>query len=300
MLLNEIKNLKVGKFYMKTKNIFITAEKINKYIAYLKNEEHADNTVEKYARDVRTFADFLNGEAVTKELAVAWKNKLKETHAITSINSMIAAINGFFDLFKIDIQVKQFKIQRKTFLSDEKELTKIEYERLLETAKSQGNIRLYYIMQTLCATGMRVSELRFITAEAVRRGQVEVTNKNKTRTIFIPDKLKNALLRYAKQRNINTGPIFVTRTGKEINRSNIWVEMKKLCAEAKVDSCKVFPHNLRGLFSRKFYSVEKDLAKLATILGHSNIDTTRIYIMESSTKYRRIIENLNLTRLRYT
>ena len=281
---------------MKTKKIFITTAQINKYTAYLKNEEHADNTIEKYARDVRAFADFLNGETATKELVIAWKNRLKETHAVTSINSMIAAVNGFFDFLKIDIKIKQFKIQRKTFLSEEKELTKEEYERLLDTAKMQDNIRLYYIMQTLCATGIRVSELRFITIEAVQKGQTDVTNKNKTRTIFIPDKLRRALIRYAKQRDINTGPIFITRTGKPINRSNIWFEMKSLCEAAGVDASKVRPHGLRSLFARTFYNAAKDIVKLADILGHSDVKTTRIYVMETGTEHRRIINSLDLVK----
>ena len=217
---------------MKQKQMYITEANIKQYTDYLKNEERAANTIEKYTRDILAFAEFLQGAAVTKELAIAWKNKLRETLQPASVNSMLAAVNGLFEFFKLDIKVKQFKIQKKTFLSGEKELTKEDYRKLLETAKSQGNARIYHVMQTICATGIRVSELCYITVEAVKNGQTEVTNKNKTRTVFIPDDLKKSLLRYAKQCNITDGSIFVTRTGKPLNRSNIWTAMKKLCEEA--------------------------------------------------------------------
>ena len=284
---------------MSKKQLHISPHKIKQYTLHLHNEEHAESTVEKYVRDIRAFADFLDGKAVTKESAIEWKIRLKETHAASSVNSMLAAINSFFAYFKLDVKVKPYRIQRQTFLPDKKDLSKNEYERLLKAANSTKNERLFYIMQTICATGIRVSELKFITVESVRDGQAVITNKGKTRTIFIPNELRKSLLHYAKKRSITSGYIFITKSGKPMSRSNIWAEMKKLCTTAEVEPTKVFPHNLRSLFSRVFYSIDKDLAKLADMLGHSSVNTTRIYIMESGAKHRRIVENLGLSRLRY-
>ena len=254
---------------MLNKRFFITAEKMNRYVLYLKEEERADTTIEKYIRDIKAFAEFLYSEIVTKERAVAWKDKLKETHTAVSINSMLAALNGFFNYFELDIKIKPLKIQKKTFLRADKALTKNEYERLLRAAKSKQNDRLYHAIQTICATGIRVGELKFITAETVRIGWTEVSNKGKTRIVFIPDDLRKGLLEYMKRNKIKTGYIFKTRNGKPLNRSNIWAEMKKLCESADVDKSKVFPHSLRALFSRIFHNTDKDLAILADILGHA-------------------------------
>jgi site-specific recombinase XerD len=281
-------------------DFYITTEKIDEYTLNLRNDERADNTVEKYVRDVRAFAGFLSGKPVTKDAAIEWKVTLKQTHAVSSVNSMIAAVNSFFAFFGLGVKIKPYRVQRHTFLPDRKDLSKAEYERLMKTAKSRSNERLFYVIQTICATGIRVGELPYITVEAVRAGQAQITGKGKTRVVFVSEGLKKALLKYAKKRSIVSGCIFITKSGKPLNRSNIWTEMKKLCAVAEVEACKVFPHNLRGLFSRTFYAAERDIAKLADVLGHSNIDTTRIYIMESSAKHRRIIENLGLARLRYT
>ena len=278
----------------------ITEKQINEYKIYLVSEERADGTVEKYVRDIRAFAAYINGCAVTKEAAVEWKVRLKETHAATSINSMLAAVNGFFAYFKLGIKIKPYKIQRQTFLPEKKDLTIDEYERLLKAAHSTKNERLFYIIQTICATGIRVSELRYITVESVKEGQAVVTNKGKTRTVFIPDDLRKSLLQYAKSHGISSGHIFITKSGKPVSRSNIWAEMKKLCTVAEVNPKKVFPHNLRSLFSRVFYSIDKDIAKLADMLGHSSMNTTRTYIMDSGREHRRIIENLGLATLRYT
>lgn len=206
---------------MRKSSFIITQTHINQYIAYLKETERADNTIEKYSRDIRAFMAFLNGEAVTKEAAVEWKLKLRETHAVTSINGVIAAINGFSAFFKLGIKVKPYRIQKQLFISDRKDLSKDEYERLLRAANSKHNERLFYIIQAICATGIRVSELKYITVEAVRDGHATVTNKGKTRTIFIPNDLRSALLEYAKRRQIQAGCIFVTRSGKPLNRSNI-------------------------------------------------------------------------------
>ena len=285
---------------MKHKQVYITQDRISEYALYLKNEERAEGTVKKYIRDVKAFANFLNGGLITKEAALTWKVELKETHAVTSVNSMLAAVNGFFAFCKVHIRLKPYKIQRQMFLSYKKDLSKEEYERLLQTANSSKNEQLFYIIQTLCATGIRVGELQFITVESLQEGQAVVMNKAKTRTVFLPGDLQKSLVQYIKRRNIAAGHIFATKQGKPLNRSNVWANMKKLCTAAKVDPAKVFPHNLRSLFSRIFYNRNKDLAKLADILGHSNLNTTRVYIMESGAKHRRIIEDLGLTQLKYT
>ena len=281
---------------MSSKQFFITADSINRYVAYLKSEERAAATIEKYIRDIRAFTDFLDGAQVTKEAAIEWKGHLKSTHEATSINSMIAAVNGFFAFFELNIKVKQFKIQYRTFMPTEKELTSADYEKLLKTAMAQGNERLCFVMQTICSTGIRVSELRFITVEAAKKGYAEVENKGKIRTILLPAELTKILSRYARKRGVKSGSIFITKTGKPLNRSNIWAEMKKLCQAAGVDEAKVFPHNLRRHFAVKFYAKVKDLSKLADALGHANLNTTRIYLKSSNTEHRRIINSLGLIR----
>ena len=283
---------------MLNNQFFISAEYITRYVTYLNSEERAAATIEKYVRDIRAFADFLGGEAVTKEAAIAWKEHLKTTHEATSINSMIGAINGFFKFFMLDISVKQFKIQHRTFLPTEKELTDDDYDRLLETAWKQKNYRLYYVMQTICATGIRVSELKFITVEAVRKGYTEIENKGKIRTILLPDELTKMLFDYAKKYKIISGSIFITKHGNPLNRTNVWAEMKKLCREAEVDSSRVFPHNLRQRYAVKFYHETKDLSKLADALGHSSVDTTRIYLKTNRAEHLKIINSLGLVRYR--
>lgn len=216
-----------------------------------------------------------------------------KNYAMRSINSMLASLNSLLDFLGwSDCKVKSLKIQRQTYCAEEKELTKAEYLRLLEAAK--GYPRLKLIMQTICSTGIRVSELQYFTVEAVRCGEIIVRCKSKTRTILLPGKLKKLLLKYAKKNGIRSGAIFVTRNGKPISRSNIWAQMKKLCESAGVKTSKVFPHNLRKLFARTFYGIEKDIAKLADILGHSSINTTRIYIMTTGMEHRRKIERLGL------
>lgn len=284
---------------MSQKQFFITTENIRQYTAHLKSEERADSTIEKYIRDVKAFADFLDGAEATKESAVAWKNNLKQNREATSVNSMISVVNGFFEFFGLDIKLKQFKIQHRTFLPIEKELTNEDYEKLLRTAKEQKNERLCFVMQTICATGIRVSELKFITMESVKKGYAEIHNKGKIRTILLPADLTKILLKYAKKHGIKSGCIFVTKTGKPLNRSNIWAEMKKLCKAAGVDKKKVFPHNLRRHFAVRFYSKAKDLSKLADCLGHANINTTRIYLKGSGAEHRRIINSLGLVKFRF-
>lgn len=228
-------------------------------------------------------------------MLLEYKALLGEQYALTSANSMIAAVNAFLRFMGLlDCCIKQFKMQKKAFCSEEKELTKAEYIRLVNTAKEEGNERLNLLLQTICGTGIRVSELQFITVEAVRKGEAVVSCKNKTRTVFIVRKLQKKLLNYIKNKNIITGCIFVTKFGKPMNRCNIWREMKALCKRAGVPSDKVYPHNLRHLFARTFYGIEKDLAKLADILGHSSINTTRIYIVSTGIEHRKRMENMRL------
>lgn len=274
----------------------ITEETVKKFFLYLQDEERSKNTIDKYLRDVRAFASYVSGSDLKKENVITYKNKLlSENYSVNSINSMLAALNSFFSFIKRDdLKIKFLKIQRHTYCSAEKELTKSEYIRLVNTARLNGNDRLCLVIQTICGTGIRVSELRYITLEAARRGKAVVSLKGKTRAIFIVRELQKKLLRYSSEHGIKSGPIFVTRTGNPISRSNIWREMKNLCVLAKVNPKKVFPHNLRHLFARTFYGIEKDIAKLSDILGHSSIDTTRIYIVSTGTEHRRRMENMRL------
>lgn len=272
----------------------ITNKHIEEFISFLRREEKSVATQEKYLRDTHSFCLFAGENEINKGLVIAWKEFLVERgYAVRSINSMIASVNnllGFLDLGHC--RVKHIRTQMQTYCAEDKELTKKEYLRLLEA--SAGNEQLNLVIKTICGTGIRVSELRYFTVEAIRCGEVTVACKNKTRTILVPGKLKNILLNYAKKHGITTGTIFITRTGKPLNRSNIWSAMKKLCETAGVKPSKVFPHNLRKLFARTFYGIEKDIAKLADILGHSSINTTRIYIMTTGIEHRRKIDRLGL------
>lgn len=269
---------------------------IKDFKRHLQMDEKSDNTIEKYLRDVKAFMKFMSGNEVTKEKVIEYKQSLIDSgYATKSINSMLASLNSLFDYLEWnDCKVKTIKIQKQVFCSEEKELTKSEYIRLVNAAKSKGNERLGLIIQTICGTGIRVSELQFITVEAVQNGEAVVSLKGKTRTVFIVRELQKKLLRYIKEQGIKNGCVFVTRTGKSISRTNIWREMKNLCKQANVNPSKVFPHNLRHLFARVFYGIEKDIAKLADILGHSSINTTRIYIMSTGTEHRQRMENMRL------
>lgn len=275
---------------------YLTKELIQKFETHLHEGEKSENTMEKYLRDARAFMAYLNETEVTKKAAIAYKNKLiAENYAIRSINSMLASLNTLFSFLGwSDCKVKSIKLQRQIYCSEEKELMKAEYMRLVNTARKKGNERLNLLIQTICGTGIRVSELQFITMEAVKQGEATVSLKGKTRSVFIVKKLKQKLLRYAAEQGIKTGCIFITRSGKPMSRANIWREMKALCKEANVNPQKVFPHNLRHLFARVFYGIEKDIAKLADILGHSSINTTRIYIMTTGNEHRRRMENMRL------
>lgn len=278
------------------KGRILTEKQISAFAAHLKNEEKSENTVKKYIRDVRAFAAYADVSDITKEMVVAYKNKLlTDNYAARSINSMIASINGLFVFLGwADLKVKSIKLQRQSYCPEEKELTKAEYMRLVSTAKQKGNERLYLLIQTICGTGIRVSELQYITVEAVKYGEAVVSLKGKTRPVFIVRELQKKLLRYATDQKITTGAIFITRSGKPMSRTNIWREMKNLCEQAGVNQNKVFPHNLRHLFARTFYGIEKDIAKLADILGHSSINTTRIYIITTGNEHRQRMENMRL------
>lgn len=274
---------------------YITKTMLEEFRSYLIDQERSAATIEKYMRDVQSFARYAAGVPLTKQLVLAYKAELGQRYAVASANSMLAALNvllrylGWYNLC-----VKQFKIQRQNYTSEEKELTRAEYERLVATAHRQGSDRLCLILQTICATGIRVSELSAITVEAVRRGEALVRCKGKSRTVFMVKKLRTLLLDYAKVRGITMGPVFITRSGRPVSRTAVWRDMKALCLAANVSPEKVFPHNLRHLFARTFYGVEKDIAKLADILGHSSIDTTRIYIATTGAEHRRRMETLRL------
>lgn len=273
----------------------ITAKAIVEFKEHLILEERSAATVEKYIRDVKAFSEYAENGTITKETVIAYKKHLQENYAVRSVNSMLASINSLFAFLGWhDLGVKSLKLQQQVFCPEEKELTKAEYARLCKTAERKHNERLNLILQTICGTGIRVSELQYITIEAVKNGEAVVSCKAKTRPVFIVKELKQKLLRYAAEQGIKSGMIFVTRTGKPISRTNIWREMKALCEEASVNPQKVFPHNLRHLFARVFYGIEKDIAKLADILGHSSINTTRIYIISTGTEHRQRMENMRL------
>lgn len=278
------------------KGRFLTDKLVTEFSAHLKNEEKSQNTTEKYLRDVRIFSAHFRGTEITKEMVIAYKSKLLAEHyAVRSVNSMLASLNSLFTFLGwSDCKVKSMKLQRQIYCPEEKELTKAEYLRLVNTAKRKGKERLNLILQTICGTGIRVSELEYITVEAAKSGKAVVALKGKTRSVFLVKELQKKLLRYATEQNISSGTIFITRNGKPLSRTNIWREMKGLCQEAGVHPQKVFPHNLRHLFARVFYGIEKDIAKLADILGHSSINTTRIYIISTGSEHRKRMENMHL------
>lgn len=278
------------------KERILTSEVIEHFKKYLREEEKSENTIEKYMRDAWAFTTYMNGTEITKESVIAYKsNLISENYAVRSINSMLASLNSLFVFLGwMDCRVKSIKLQRQIYCPEEKELTKAEYTRLVNTAKQKGNERLNLILQTICGTGIRVSELQYITVEAVKCSEAVVSLKGKTRSVFIVKELQKKLLRYAAEQKIHSGCIFITRTGKPISRTNIWREMKGLCEQAGVNPQKVFPHNLRHLFARVFYGIEKDIAKLADILGHSSINTTRIYIISTGDEHRKRMEHMRL------
>ena len=275
------------------KEIRLTELLAAQYACHLREEEKSRITIEKYLRDVRGFARYLGSQYITKDAVIAYKQQLlNQGYALRSVNSMLAAVNSFLTFCGLtDCRVRLCRMQREIYQRSERELSRAEYLRLLRAA--EGDRRLWLLMQTICSTGIRVSELNYFTVEAVR-GEVSVACKNKSRKILLPGKLQKLLLRYARAIGITGGVIFRTRNGKPLDRSNIWAAMKRLCARAKIDPGKVFPHNLRKLFARTFYDLEKDIAKLADVLGHSSINTTRIYIMTTGQEHRRQLERLRL------
>jgi len=276
----------------------ITLEQISNFKEYLQYEEKALPTIEKYVRDVKSFLKWIQNNEFDKSTVLEYKEYLSNTYAPASVNSIISSLNSFFVFNNwYELKVKALKIQKQIFSNNERELTKAEYERLLKAAKSKGNERLYLLMQTICSCGLRVSEVEFITLEAVKKQQATIKCKGKIRNVFLPENLCRLLKNYAKKHNIKSGTLFVTRTGKPLNRSNIWSDMKKLCKKASVSAKKVFPHNLRHLFARTFYSMQKDIVRLADILGHSSVNTTRIYTMETGTEHRKQIQRLGLVRM---
>ena len=268
---------------------------LEKYIDYLQNEERSIATVCQYERDVLRFFSFLNLKELTKDAVLQYKQELMKVYQPVSVNVKLSALNSFFSFIgRDDLKLKLLKIQRSVYCSEEKELSKSEYFRLIQAAEKKKNKRLALLLQTICGTGIRVSELKYITAAAVNCGEAVIQLKGKTRTILIPKKLQKKLKNYLRRERIVEGPVFITRTGRPLDRSNIWKMMKNLCRDAGVDAKKVFPHNLRHLFARCFYSIDKDIARLADILGHSSINTTRIYIITSGTEHRRHLDALRL------
>ena len=273
----------------------ITESMLLDYRKYLEEEEKSRNTIEKYMRDIREFQLWLSGCPISRQRVMAYKEKLKETYAVRSINSILSSVNSFLRYCGwTDCCVRLLRIQNQIFCAQDRELSKEDYRKLVETARKQKKDRLEAALQTICATGIRVSELSFITVEAVFCGNASVSCKGKCRQIFLPRKLQIILKKYIHRKRIRSGPIFVTESGKAWDRSNIWREMKALCQEAGVNPGKVFPHNLRHLFARTYYNMKKDIAKLADILGHSSINTTRIYIISTGSEHQRQIERLGL------
>lgn len=273
----------------------ITAEQIDAYCLSLLADERSAGTVAKYRRDVTAFADWLEGRPAGKETAADWKSYLLDQHyAPSTINSMLAAVNGFFKFMGWSIKVRFLKVQHQLFRDSGRELTRAEYDRLLTAAQSSGQERLALIMETLCATGIRVSELRYITVEAAKAGRATITLKGKIRTILLPAKLCRKLVKYARKQKTASGEIFLTKSGRPITRRQVWYELKRLCKAAGVEPSKVFPHNLRHLFATTFYKACKDIARLADVLGHSSIDTTRIYLMVSGAEQQRQLDRLGL------
>ncbi len=278
------------------KRQIVTIADIERFAQYLKEMEYAKGSMEQYLRDVRAFAAWTEGEPVTKDALVRWKEHLQgKGYQAGTVNGKLASLNAFFKFAGWEgLHLRYLKVQRRLFRSAERELDRSEYARLIETAERAGKRRLALLMETICATGIRVSEARHITAEAVRRGRADIRCKGKIRTILLPEKLCRKLQRYAKKEKISSGEIFVTRTGRGLTRRQIWAEMKSLCAEAGVALSKVYPHNLRHLFARTFYRIYKDVVRLADVLGHSSVDTTRIYLVSTGAELACQIERLGL------
>ena len=274
----------------------ITAEQITDFAKHLRQGERSSGTIENYLRHVRAFAAWLGGRPVTKEAATEWKEYLLDKgYCPSTINAMVGGLNRFLAFVGWqECQVKALRLQRQLFRDDSRELTRAEYDCLIAAAHALGRERLALLMETICATGIRVSEVKYLTVEAAERGRAEIALKGKIRTILIPGKLRRKLLKYARKNKTASGEIFLTRSGKGLSRKQIWAEMKAICEKAGVAPSKVFPHNLRHLFARTFYKVCRDVAKLADVLGHSSIETTRIYLISTGTEHASLLERLGL------
>lgn len=273
----------------------ITKEMLEKFQIYLKEDEKSKNTIDKYMRDIHFFVSWLEGRSIEKCAVLEYKKQLCENYAPKSVNSIISSLNVLFSFFNwSELKIKTLKIQKRIFTDKNKEMTKSEYERLLYAAKERKNEKLYYLMQTIASTGIRISELQYINTDAVKNGQVCIESKGKFRVVFLPRQLCKMLKKYMIKNNIKKGSVFVSKSGKPLNRSNVWKMLKNICEKADVSKEKVFPHNFRHLFARTFYSVQKDIVRLADILGHSNINTTRIYTVEDGEIHKKQIQRLGL------
>ena len=280
---------------MKNTARIITEESITNFKTWLHSEERSAGTIEKYLRDVKALCAWLGGREVSKENVAEWKVSLMEAeYKPVTINSMLASVNTYCRFADIDCKIKFLKVQKRVFRDEDKELTQAEYERLIATAQIKGNDRLALLLETIGATGIRVSEVQYVTVEAAREGRTRISLKGKIREIMLPKKLCRKLLKYAQRQKIASGEIFITKSGKGLSRKQIWADMKKLCKDAGVSESKVFPHNLRHLFARVFYRITRDIAKLSDLLGHSSIDTTRIYLLSSGEEHARQLEGLGL------
>ncbi len=276
----------------------ITQELIEDFKNYLINEEKTSNTLEKYLRDIKAFFVWNSGCEIDKRKVLDYKEYLIANFAPASVNSVLSSLNSFFEFNNwYELKVKMLRIQKQIFVQKEKELSKAEYQRLLDAAKAKKDERLYLLMQTICSSGIRVSELQHITVEAVKLRKANINCKGKIRIVFLPKELCRMLTQYAKSKKITSGSVFVTRTGKPLDRSTIWKMMKALCESAGVSRFKVFPHNLRHLFASTYYSLQKDIVRLADILGHSSVNTTRIYTIENGNTHRRQMQKMGLVRM---
>ena len=278
------------------KKLQLTEREFDQFEDYLRHDEREESTIEAYLRSLTRFAEWADGRAVTKELAMEWKAALAEAgYRPISVNAMLAAVNKFFTCMgREDCKVKYLKLQRQMFRKSEKDLSKEEYQRLVQAAHEKGDLRMELILETICATGIRVGELKYITVEAVRAGVAEIALKGKIRTILLPHRLCRKLQKYARQQKIASGKIFLTQDGLPVSRQYVWTRMKALCEPAGVERTKVFPHNLRSLFARSFYGSCHDVVRLADVLGHSSIETTRIYLMSTGKEYLRQLDKLGL------
>lgn len=278
---------------MKTK--FIIKNQIAAFEKALSEEEKSAATIRKYLREVKELSVFLEGRELSKGLLIEYRDMHREKYKAQTVNGKISAINAYLEFVGLqEMKMKLLKVQRKAFIDESRELSQAEYKRLLSAAQKSKNERLYHLMLTICGTGIRVSELRYITVEAVQRGSSEIAMKGKMRTILIPKELRKRLLSYSKKNKIKSGYIFKTKNGRALDRSNICHDMKRLCNIARVDARKVFPHNLRHLFARSFYAIEKNLSHLADLLGHSSVETTRLYVAVSASEQQRILKKMQL------